>query len=408
MSNKTLRTLIASAALALAMASASAQVVPPSQIQSTVDGVNWTGDHTVTGTQLNTIFNQIVQTFTTWGAPAASPTFTETLTAAAATITGQLINPALPGLSTNVEGTGLPGLDNSQWFVFQNVISPPTGQLYSLRVQRNSNYSGGSGTFGAIWSACNPSGAGESDFLYCDLTTMDNSATGGAYVAKYSQAFKESAAGATWAHVIELRDLSANSVTSSVADETDLFAANASDSHGNRIGNDMVCGLIPGTSGYTPLCTDMIRLGAQNGTASNGAIARGLSFQPATWTTLIGSEGSVSAVSGIDLHGIAFSGPAIALAVAQTIGVDCTGSGCTRSWNYQSGEETYHTPSGDVFQISDAGAIVAAGNLSIAGGSAITSSGPGGTLGNPAFVASSVTKTCGPTIVVTNGVVTSC
>lgn len=46
--------------------------------------------------------------------------------------------------------------------------------------------------------------------------------------------------------------------------------------------------------------------------------------------------------------------------------------------------------------------------LSIEGGSAITSSGPGGTLGNPAFVASSVSKTCGATIVVTNGVVTSC
>jgi hypothetical protein len=45
---------------------------------------------------------------------------------------------------------------------------------------------------------------------------------------------------------------------------------------------------------------------------------------------------------------------------------------------------------------------------SIGGGSAITSSGPGGALGNPAFVASSVSKTCGATIVVTNGVVTSC
>jgi hypothetical protein len=47
-------------------------------------------------------------------------------------------------------------------------------------------------------------------------------------------------------------------------------------------------------------------------------------------------------------------------------------------------------------------------SLTIGAGAAITSSGSGGVLGNPAFVASSVTKTCGATIVVTNGVVTSC
>lgn len=46
--------------------------------------------------------------------------------------------------------------------------------------------------------------------------------------------------------------------------------------------------------------------------------------------------------------------------------------------------------------------------VTIGAGSGITSSGPGGVLGNPAFVASSVSKTCGATIVVTNGVVTSC
>jgi len=53
-------------------------------------------------------------------------------------------------------------------------------------------------------------------------------------------------------------------------------------------------------------------------------------------------------------------------------------------------------------------ADITASGTSIGAGSAITSSGPGGVLGNPAFVASSVSKTCGVTIVVTNGVVTSC
>lgn len=52
--------------------------------------------------------------------------------------------------------------------------------------------------------------------------------------------------------------------------------------------------------------------------------------------------------------------------------------------------------------------MVVAGSIGVGAGTAITSSGPGGVLGNPAFVASSVTKTCGATIVVTNGVVTSC
>lgn len=105
MSNKTQRrTLIASTALALALAmtSASAQVVPPSQIQTTVDGVNWTGDHTVTGAQLNTIFNQVIQTFLTWAAPLNSPSFTGTVTIPV----GAALN--TPASLTLTHATGLP------------------------------------------------------------------------------------------------------------------------------------------------------------------------------------------------------------------------------------------------------------------------------------------------------------
>lgn len=110
MSNKTQRRiLVASTALALALAatSASAQVVPPSQIQTTVDGVNWTGDHTVTGAQLNTIFNQVIQTFTTWAAPAASPTFTGSMTYGGVTLAPSVTGTGSMALSTSPTFTGV-------------------------------------------------------------------------------------------------------------------------------------------------------------------------------------------------------------------------------------------------------------------------------------------------------------
>ena len=286
------------------------------------------------------------------------------------TFTQPISTPSLPGLSASVQGTGIPGLDGAQWFIYQNVTVPPAGQFYTFRSQRDSNYSGGSGTFGAVWAACNPSNAGESDFVYCSLSTISSSEAGtGTVVASYSQTFKN-ATGSSWASVMELRDNSTNPTAASVTQEIDLFAANASDSAGNRIAQDMDCGLIPGTTGYTPLCTDMIRIGAQNEVVGNGAILRGISFTRATWTgALIGSELGPTAVNGIDFTGITFSGLAL----------DLNG-----------------------FTVNNTGATA------IGAGAAITSSGPGGVLGNPAFVASSVSKTCGGTIVVANGVVTSC
>lgn len=89
-----------------------------------------------------------------------------------------------PGLSTNVEGTGTPGLDGGQWFAWRTDTTsdlPPV-----IRVDRNFNYSGG--TAGNVTSAhqtnCTLGTYNPANYVWCNATYVTSTAYGnGQHVA---------------------------------------------------------------------------------------------------------------------------------------------------------------------------------------------------------------------------------
>jgi hypothetical protein len=315
------------------------------------------------------------------------------------TFTGQPVIPGLPNLTANVETTGVPGLDNSAagWMIYTAPTSPTVNNpVDTLRFQRNANYTGGTSTnvFAGLHGYCYAQ-ANVTNLEWCGVFQMENFSSSAQNVALFAQNYREPGAGLTWGLISNAQDVSgsANPTNGLISYENDILA-DGTDTNQKRFNIDMVL-----NSNLTPN-TGIVHAYA------------GIWFTPgnsnpnAVWDNLVTGLGNAG--NGIVLAGITFTGEAIALGTSQKLAMDCGSSGtpvvltCARYLSFFGGQLTYHTASGAVFDISDAGAIA------FGGGSAIVSSGPGGTLGNPAFVASSVTKTCGATIVVTNGVVTSC
>ena len=218
-----------------------------------------------------------------------------------------IIVPSLPGLSLNVQSTGMPGLDGANWMIYQNQSSIPTQQS-TFRVQRNASYTGGTfgNTYNGIWGDCYTQAA-VTAFELCGLFTMRNYATAGENVALYRQGWKMAGAGPTWAGTDELRDYNANPTTGATTNEFDLWATDG-DSNGQRAIVDIVGGPIPGVVGHNPTIARAVRIGATNGVAANVTFGTGLSFSKATWSgSFIGAESSPSAVGGIDFSGASFS-----------------------------------------------------------------------------------------------------
>lgn len=222
-----------------------------------------------------------------------------------------IIVPSLPGLSLNVQGTGIPGLDGANWMIFQNQMAVPTQQS-TFRVQRNASYTGGTvgNVYNGIWGNCS-SQAGVTAFEWCGLFSMDNYSTAGENTGLYGQAFKRPGAGPTFAAVNEVRDYNANSTTGAVGTEIDLWGTDG-DANGVRVILDVVGGPIPGVTGHNPTITRALRIGATFGVAANATFNRGLSFGSATWAgSFIGTENTPTSIGGIDLSAATFSSFAI-------------------------------------------------------------------------------------------------
>ena len=200
-----------------------------------------------------------------------------------------LASPALPGLTTNVVGSGIPGLAAGQWFIYNGPSSVPS-YLAGLRTQFDPSYTGGTPgvTRYAHWVRCNPT-AGVADYIWCGLDQLTNSATGGQNTARYIQATKKSGAGPTFGFVSELRDDSGSAnPASGLVNEIDIVV-NGTDTSIQRLGLDFVA--------------------KTYGAGAVGHVGRGISFTSsggAIFDTLVGGTANIG--NGIDLSGMTVTG----------------------------------------------------------------------------------------------------
>lgn len=143
----------------------------------------------------------------------------------------------LPGLSSSVEGIGVPGLDHAHWFIYNAPSSLDT--INTLRVDRSPSYTGGTSgdVYDAIWGNCSI-GSGVANFEWCGLFQLNNFATGGQNVALAAYATKNSGAGPTFAINPSLTDNSGNAnPTNGLTNEFNLVA-NGTDTNIQRIAAD--------------------------------------------------------------------------------------------------------------------------------------------------------------------------
>lgn len=259
--------------------------------------------------------------------------------------------PGLPGLSTSVQSTGIPGLDNipSGWMLYANPTSPTTNNPSDVfRVQRYANYTGG--TVGNVYTGAHvyhTVAAGVANYEWSFLAALDNYATGGENTAVYGQALKRTGAGPTWASVFEARDKAStvNPTTALVASEMDVIG-NGTDTNRQKIGINLVCGR-ENLSGADQHCGYGIWM-----TPSN-------SDTHSIWDRAIGFSGNLGI--GFDATGGTFSTAPVFLSQTQKIVLDGTTSGTyARSLFYDTGSLVWSTPSGNVFKVTDSGDITAA------------------------------------------------
>lgn len=249
----------------------------------------------------------------------------------------------LPGLTANVEGTGVPGLDNPPygWTIHQTLTG--TSPWYSveqgtLRVDRFAEYTGGNAgdVKNALW-AYTVAGANVVNFEWSFLAQLDNYATGGQNAAVYCKATKFAGAGPTWCGTLAAIDPTnaANPSTGLLSLELDLQAGNTDTNHTR--GGLMVVGMpndtglsppSPSGAGITPEIYFGLSVTCVWAQTDACNFDHGLLFQGATFTDdLIGGTSAVATVNGIDWSQVSFSGdvlkfPHATLSAAGLLGLD--------------------------------------------------------------------------------------
>ena len=272
-----------------------------------------------------------------------------------------------PGLTTNVESTGIPGLDGGSNAVSWMIYSHPStvdSQVAAFRVDRHPTYTGGSPSTvrSAIWNNCTIN-IGVATLEWCGLDTAANYAAGGQNVARYTQMWSYGSAGPSWALVTEMRDMSnlADPPGPRVSQEADVFG-NGTDANLNRIGLNIVGGK-----------------GVPGGASMNAFAAMWVS--PAN-----GNTGEVHWHNGINLSGVidnainlanaTIGGTAILLPESGAIAFDascvesvkCAFPNSNRKLYYTVGNLLYTVLGVNKFQVTDAGALFIQDNFSLGSG----------------------------------------
>lgn len=205
-----------------------------------------------------------------------------------------LAGPGLPGLTTSVAGSGVPGLSGGQWFIYNTPSTVPTF-IAGFRTQFDPAYTGGTpgNVRNSSWNLCTI-GTGVADYIWCGLDQVTNNATGGENVARYMKMTKKLGAGPSWGFVSELVDDSGNAnPAASLTNEIDL-TVNGTDTAFQRVGINFVA--------------------KTYGAGATGHVSRGLMFSSAggaIWDNLISGPGIIG--DGIDFTGFTVNGSPIIL-----------------------------------------------------------------------------------------------
>jgi hypothetical protein len=167
----------------------------PNDAQNQVNAqitTNYSGK--VTATVLAGVLSSIIGIFALYGSLSGNNTWTGTnIFSGTVTVNGAITAPEFPNLSSNVEGTGVPGLDGGHWFVWNQPGSFDSQETF--RVDRHVN--SGTGLTGntykalSVFSTGNPANAGyEWTFLSNQFNTA-NASTGSQNVSTAAYMFKK-------------------------------------------------------------------------------------------------------------------------------------------------------------------------------------------------------------------------
>ena len=175
--------------------------------------------------------------------------------------------------STNVQATGLPGIDTGTLFIYQ---AAGAYNKTSLRVQKEASYTGGTPgvTGNTIWAYTHTT-AGVANYEWTVLGELHNDSTAGQHTAGYFQGNKQST-GPTWGAVAEAIDTTgtANPTTGLVGLEVDV-RANGTDSNASRVGVHIV-GSKYNSGGAAVEIAEAVRV--DSGSNPNTIFLKGLNF----------------------------------------------------------------------------------------------------------------------------------
>lgn len=277
------------------------------------------------------------------------------------------LTPRLPGLSDNVQGTGVPGLDGGTFFFYKAHTTPSPST--TLRIDRRANFVGGAAGVASALSVYVNAGKDATYFEWASSFVIENQALGTTNSENVAMAATGrkilngvGEVGKTWAGLINGVDFTGvnNPSQSLVGLEIGIYGApNTLDANRQRVGLYLALGGEPGSH-----TGDGMVIG---GTAGS-IIDRGISFR-----SLAGAAGAFGI--GIDFTDATLTA-AIMMKPGQRWVVDANVSGAYgRAWSYNSNLMTYETPFGAVLNISDGGNLGIAGQLAIGGANSTSAAG---------------------------------
>lgn len=285
------------------------------------------------------------------------------------TVTGNIVNTALPNLSKSVQGTGVPGLDQAHWMIWNSQTDPTFDPTPTLRIDRNASPSVVAGTPANTYQAVKINGtAGVNNQGYewpltVEMHNYALSTLNSENVAINGTAWLEingaGETGKTWAANFNVSDktTTVNPAKGRVALELDNYAhpSGSTDNNRARVGLQIAVGTYDSSTPGSALHFGRAFLVGANQT--NIVIDR-----------LMEISGSGSYDIGIDTTAATFTKPVLFMKEAQAISFDGNSSGVfSRSLFYQTGSLAYKVSSNVVFTISDVGAVSASGNINTDG-----------------------------------------
>lgn len=285
------------------------------------------------------------------------------------TVTGNIVNTALPNLSKSVQGTGVPGLDQAHWMIWNSQTDPTFDPVPTLRIDRNASPSVVAGTPANTYQAVKINGtAGVNNQGYewpltVEMHNFSLASLNSENVAINGTAWLEAngvgETGKTWGANFNVSDktTTVSPTKGRVALELDNYAHPSGGADGNRarVGLQIAVGTYDGSAPGTALHFGRgILVGANQ---SNIVMDR-----------LMEVSGSGSYDIGIDTTAATFTKPVLFMKEAQAISFDGNSSGVfSRSLFYQTGSLAYKVSSNVVFTISDVGVVSASGNINTDG-----------------------------------------